>query len=125
MQSPSGFGLFFVTSETSKLCGADCGAGNVHTILLHTLPLSKVLSISPAVPPSWTDVSFDQLRADGGLLVYVGDVGEEQVRILLVQREGEGDHIAQRRARVELREHALARGTLKGGSEASLNPVLL
>ena len=42
---------------------AYCGAGNVHTILLHTSPSSKVLSVFSAVPSDWKDVGFHQLRA--------------------------------------------------------------
>ena len=48
---------------------AYCGAGNVHTVLLHTSPLSKVLGVFHAVPAEWQDVGFHQLRAGGGLLV--------------------------------------------------------
>lgn len=54
---------------------AYCGAGNVHTILLHTSPSSKLLSIFPAVPSNWRDVGFHQLRAGGGLLVSANRTG--------------------------------------------------
>ena len=54
---------------------AYCGAGNVHTILLHTSPSSNLLSIFPAVPSNWQDVGFHQLRAGGGLLVSANRTG--------------------------------------------------
>ena len=44
---------------------AYCVAGNVHTILLHTSPISKLLHVFPAVPDTWKDASFHQLRASG------------------------------------------------------------
>jgi alpha-L-fucosidase 2 len=63
---------------------AYCGAGNVHTILLHTSPSSKVLKIFAAVPNHWKDVGFHQLRAGGGLLVSANRTGgvTKFVRIL-------------------------------------------
>lgn len=54
---------------------AYCGAGNVHTILLHTSPSSKVLNVFAAVPDQWKDVGFHQLRAGGGLLVSANRTG--------------------------------------------------
>ena len=65
---------------------AYCGAGNVHTILLHTSPLTRVLSVFPAVPAdaAWHNVGFHQLRAGGGLLVSANRTGGETkfIRIL-------------------------------------------
>ena len=69
-------------------CWADCGAGNVHTILLHTSPLSKVLSIFPAVPASWTDVGFHQLRAGGGLLVSANRTAGSTKFVRLLSENG-------------------------------------
>ena len=48
---------------------AYCVAGNVHTILLHTSPLSHVLHVFPAVPHTWADASFHQLRASGAYTI--------------------------------------------------------
>jgi hypothetical protein len=54
---------------------AYCGAGNVHTILLHTSPRSNTLNVFAAVPDHWKDVGFHQLRAGGGLLVSANRTG--------------------------------------------------
>jgi len=48
---------------------AYCGAGSLHTMLLHTSPKSGVLHIFPGVPSEWRDATFHNLRADGGILV--------------------------------------------------------
>jgi hypothetical protein len=63
---------------------AYCGAGVVHTMLLHSVPAvplpaeipttntyahTPVLRIFPGTPSAWADVTFHQLRAEGGLLV--------------------------------------------------------
>lgn len=48
---------------------AYCGAGSIHTLLLHASPLSGVLSFFPGLPPSWPDANFHQLRAANGLMV--------------------------------------------------------
>lgn len=46
---------------------AYCGVGTLHTMLLHT-SRAGVLHILPGVPQTW-DLSFHQLRAEGGALV--------------------------------------------------------
>jgi len=46
---------------------AYCGAGSIHTMLMHTNPITKVLSLFRGV--SWDDASFYNLQADGGLTV--------------------------------------------------------
>jgi hypothetical protein len=48
---------------------AYCGAGVMHTMLLHTSPASGVLSIFPGLAADWAAAAFHQLRADGGLTV--------------------------------------------------------
>mmetsp|Transcript_164734 Transcript_164734/g.528496 ORF Transcript_164734/g.528496 Transcript_164734/m.528496 type:complete len:965 (-) Transcript_164734:486-3380(-) len=48
---------------------AYCGAASLHTMLLHTSPQTGVLRIFGGLPQSWRDVSFHQLRVDGGALL--------------------------------------------------------
>jgi hypothetical protein len=67
---------------------AYCGAGNVHTILLHTSPSTKLLSVFPAVPERWQDVGFHQLRAGGGLLVSANRTGGVTQFVRLLSETG-------------------------------------
>jgi hypothetical protein len=68
-----------------------CGAGSLHTMLLHTTTATatttssnkndstKILQLFPGLPPSWPNASFHQLRADGGLIVSaVREAGSTQ-----------------------------------------------
>ena len=48
---------------------AYCGAGVVHTLLLHSMSGSNVISLFPGLPSSWADAAFYELRAAGGLVV--------------------------------------------------------
>ena len=48
---------------------AYCGAGVLHTMLLHTDSITGVLSIFPGLAEGWPSASFHMLRASGGLLV--------------------------------------------------------
>jgi hypothetical protein len=50
---------------------AYCGAGSLHTMLLHTTTAADdpTVQIFPGLPPSWADATFHNLRASGGLSV--------------------------------------------------------
>jgi len=48
---------------------AYCGAGVVHTLLLHSRPDANIVDIFPGVPVEWSDVNFHLLRAQGGWLL--------------------------------------------------------
>ena len=47
------------------------------------------LRVFPAVPPTWSNVQFAQLRGEGGYLVS-GDYGDGDAKWVLVQAENEG-----------------------------------
>ena len=47
---------------------ASCGAGSVHTMLLHTSS-DGVLQLFPGLPSEWRDAQFHKLRATHGLIV--------------------------------------------------------
>ena len=74
--TPNGmYGEMVYMNHPDEFCpvseSAYCGAGNIHTMLIHTttVPGAPVLQFFPGFPANWTDASFHQLRSSGGCLV--------------------------------------------------------
>merc|ERR1711966_63113 len=55
-------------------------------MLLHTNPQTKVLHIFQGVPATWKNVSFHQLRADGGLLVSAKMISGQTQFVRLISK---------------------------------------
>ena len=61
--------------------GAMGAADAIQTMLLQSSP--GKLRLFPAIPPDWTDVGFDEMRADGGIRVSAALQGRKLTRVVL------------------------------------------